>query len=125
MIFKLRTSKKTMMIFSEIGGSENLQPYILSKLAISASIKSKERLQAPDLNTDSNGLELNRQTITGEYDTLFKILIEQYEGRSIDDDEYMRIYLKSHIDRGAKIIYSEFRYGGNFLENLLKDEAGL
>ena len=34
-------------------------------------------------------------------------------------------YLKAHLDRGAKMIYSEFKYSKDFLLALLSDEKGI
>ena len=123
MIFKIKTSKKTMDIFLEIGNSINLPPYILAKLSISASLREKNKLCENDFNTDNAGLELNRYTITGEYDLLYKLLIEEYENKIISETDYMTKYLKSHLDRGARLIYSEFKYGGDFLLNLLEQKS--
>ena len=125
MVFKIKTSTKTASLFQEIAGSENLQPFILSKLAISMSLKSIKRLEEADFHTDNNGLELNRQTITGEYDELYKCLIDMYESRHIEDDEYFQKYLKAHLDRGAKLLHSEYKYGGDFLVHLLDMEKGI
>ena len=125
MIFKMRTSKNTMEKFEEIGSSENLQPFILSKLAISMSLKSGLPLTDKDFNTDNEGLELNRQTITGEFDKLYKCLIENFHGFHIDESEYLTKYLKAHLDRGANMIYSEFRYSRDFLTQLLKQDDSI
>ncbi len=125
MVFKIKTSKKTQELFEAIEASENIQPYALSKLAISLSIKSDTAFESEDFETDNNGLELNRQTITGEYDELFKCLISMKENRHIDDDEYFQRYVKAHLDRGAKFLYSEFRYGGDFITHLLSIEKGI
>ncbi len=125
MIFKIRTSKKTQELFEAIEASENLQPYALSKLAISLSLKSDEPFTEDDFKTDNNGLELNRQTITGNHDDLFKCLIAMKEKHHIDDDEYFQKYIKAHLDRGAKYLYSEFRYGGDFITHLLSTEKGI
>ena len=122
MVFKIRTSKKTMTIFEEIAASTNYAPFILSKLAISMSLKSKEPLKETDFKTDSLGLELNRQTITGEWDELYKSLIEMFEGTHLNDDDYFQKYLKAHLDRGARLIYSEFRYSNDFLLALLSNK---
>ena len=119
MVFKIRTSQKTADIFSKIGASVNYPPFILSKLAISMSLKSGKPLQDSDYKTDSLGLELNRQTITGEWDTLL------FEGRHIDEDNYFQKYLKAHLDRGAQMIYSEFQYNSDFIRALLSDKSGL
>lgn len=125
MVFKIRTSKKTEDIFGKIGASINYAPYILAKLSISMSLKSEAPLEAEDYKTDSQGLELNRQTITGEWDTLYKCLVELFEGHPISDDAYFQKYLKSHLDRGANMIYSEFQYNGDFLLALLSGKKGL
>ena len=74
MINKLHTSLQTQEIFSILGKSLGLQPYILSKLAIALSIR-KGRLDKSDYQTDNNGLELSRQTIIGDHDLIFKMLI--------------------------------------------------
>ena len=124
MIFKIKTAEETMKIFEEIGGSEHLQPFILSKLAIALSIK-KGKLAVEDYKFDNNGLELNRQTITGEYDDTFKCLIEMSEQMHLDENDYFCKYLKNHLDRGAKLLYSEYRYGGDFILQLLKEDSGL
>ncbi len=122
MVFKIRTSKKTMELFEEITSSTNYAPFILSKLAISMSIKSNVPLEEKDFQTDGFGLDLNRQTITGEFDALFKSIIEVFEGKHLDDDEYFQKYLKAHLDRGAKLIYSEYRYNSDFLTALINDK---
>lgn len=125
MVFKIKTSIKTMEYFEEIGASENLAPFALAKLAVSMSLKSDTPLCEKDFKTDNYGLELNRQTITAEYDQLYKSLIKLSEGRDIDDDEYFQKYLKAHLDRGAKMIYSEFKYSKDFLLALLSDTKGI
>ena len=125
MVFKIRTSKRTMAIFEKISARTNYAPFILSKLAISMSLKSKEALEETDFKTDSYGLELNRQTITGEWDELYKSLIEMFEGKHLSDDDYFQKYLKAHLDRGARFIYSEFRYSNDFLLVLLSEKKGI
>lgn len=125
MVFKIRTSKRTMQCFDEIAASENLQPFILSKLAISLSLKSNKPLEESDFKTDTMGLELNRQTITAEYDTLYKSLIELYEGHHINDDDYFQKYLKAHLDRGARMLYSEYKYSKDFILALISEKKGI
>lgn len=125
MVFKIRTSKKTMSIFEEMAASTNYAPFILSKLSISLSIKSEIPLKESDFKTDTYGLELNRQTITSEWDDLYKCLITMSEQRHIEDDEYFQKYIKAHLDRGAKMLYSEFKYNNDFLLALLNETHGL
>lgn len=125
MVFKIRTSKNTMKYFEEMAASLNYPPFILSKMSISMSIKSERPLQESDFKTDSFGLELNRQTITGEWDALYKALIEMFEKRHIEDDEYFQKYLKAHLDRGAKLLHSEFKYSNDFLSAIMNADKSI
>lgn len=126
MVFKLKTSKETMEIFAAIGASIHLQPYALCKIAVALVIRAKEDVTEEDFKTDNDGLELNRQTITGEYDDLFKALILQKENKSISDEEYFPKYLKAYIDKGAKMLDSEFKYSNNeFYKHLVEIDKGV
>ena len=124
MVFKLRTSKQTMEIFDQLNLSLHLQPFILCKIAIALSLKRSEN--DLDFNQDNEGLELNRQTITGEYDDLFKMLIIQNAKKPLSDEKYFPKYLKAHIDRGAKLLMTEYKYcNTNFYEHLLNLDKGI
>ena len=126
MVFKLKTSKETAIIFEELGGAVHLQPFALCKIAIALSLRDSEFLSESSFHTNTDGLELNRQTITGEYDDLFKALIISHAKQTLTDEEYFPKYLKAHIDRGAKYLISEYRYSnGNFYKHLVELDRGL
>lgn len=116
--FRLKTSKKTKEIFEELSSSSNLKPFALSKIAISFSLKSKTPI-TEYFNEDVNGLELQRSTVTGEFDHLFKALLEMNLGRHLSEDEYYPQYMKLHIDRGAELLYNNYKYSGGNLEKFL------
>lgn len=118
--FRLKTSKKTKKIFEEVGRSSNLKPFSLSKIAVSLSLKEKESIDNY-INDDVNGLELQRATVTGEYDAIFKALIEVNLKRNINDDEYYPHYMKLHIDRGAELLFNQYKYAGGNLEKFLNN----
>ena len=126
MVFKLKTSKETMKIFEEIGASIHLQPFALCKIALALSLKDSRCLDEDNFKTDGEGLELNRQTITGEYDDLFKALIISHAENSMSDEEYFPKYMKAHIDRGARYLFSEFKYSnGNFYKHMIELDKGI
>lgn len=126
MVFKLKTSKETMKIFEEIGAVIHLQPFALCKIAIALSLRSPYVLCDDDFASNNDGLELNRQTITGEYDDLFKALIISYARSPLADEEYFPKYLKAHIDRGAKLLQAEYRYShGRLYQHLLDIDSGV
>ena len=118
MVFKLKTSQKTQQIFAEIGKSTSLKPYTLVKHAIAWSLKEQGKVTS--FSSDNEGLELNRQTITGEYDDYFKVLIEQAEGRHLSNEEYFPKYIKAHIDRGAIILESRYMHAGDLDKYVLE-----
>lgn len=111
MLFRLRTSKRTQEIFEELEKRTNYRPYTLVKHAIAWSIK--ENTSVADYASDSDGLDLNRQTITGENDVYFKVLIEQVEGRYLSEEEYFPNYVKAHIDRGSELLLDMFNHAGS------------
>lgn len=119
MIFKFKTSKKTLDIFNNLGNCLSLSNITLSKLAIAVSIQCGEPLNTSEFQTDSNGLELIRHHITGGHDTMYKSLIEMFENKYLEDDVYVQTYLKAHIDRGAILLSNYYKYNGNFYLNLL------
>lgn len=125
MAFKLKTSKKAAEIFSRIESSEYLQCYTLVKLAIALSLRSEEPLKDSDFHTNTLGRELNRQTITGDADALYKCLMELHAQKHLTDEEFFPGYVKAHIDRGAILLDQEQRYSGDFLPHLTELEKGI
>ena len=121
---KLHTSLKTQEIFSSLGQSLNLQPFILSKLAIALSIR-KGALAPSDFETDNNGLELSRQVIFGDHDLLFRSLIVQNEGRALREEDYFPDFVKAHLDRGAKLLEDEKRYTKDFYNHMCRLDDNL
>lgn len=125
MAFKLKTSKRASEIFDQIESSENLPCYTLVKLAMALSLRSKEPLKESDFRTNTLGRELNRQTITGEGDTVYKCLMELYADKHLTDEEFFPMYVKAHIDRGAILLEREQKYSSNFLVHLTELDQSL
>lgn len=122
MIFRLKTSKETENILKELEGRTRLKPYTLVKHAIAWSVK--ENVSVQDYKTDSEGLDLNRQTITGDYDIYFKVMIEEVENKFLSDEEYFPTYVKAHIDRGAVILLNMYNHAGS-IDNYVKQSLGI
>lgn len=121
---KLHTSKETQEIFSSLGQSLGLQPFILSKLAIALSVR-KGALSQDDYNTDNDGLELSRQTIFGDHDLLFKTIIVNARGEDTSEEEYFPSIVKAHLDRGAKLLNDEKRYSKDFYNHLCNLDSNI
>lgn len=97
-----------MEIFEEIRKREALQPFALAKVAIALAIHRGYKYDGK--SADTNGLDLNRQTITGDSDLLFKKLIEMNEKKSIPEEEYFPDYVKAYLDKGAMLLQQECKY---------------
>jgi DNA sulfur modification protein DndE len=125
--FRLKTSSKTKEIFEELGSKMNLKPFALCKLAIAMSLTNDESIYNYK-EDDNNGLELNRQTITAQYDTIYKVLLEQHANKHLSDDEYFPTHAKLHIDRGAEMLKNRYIYSTNlehFINQILKGDLGI
>lgn len=125
--FRLKTSLQTKEIFEELGNRMNLKPFALSKLAISMSLTNNEPIENYK-SLDNNGLELNRQTITAQYDLLFKTLLEQHAGKHLTDDEYFPTHAKLHIDRGAVMLKNRYNYSSNmehFINQIVNQDSNI
>lgn len=122
MIFRLKTSAETEQILKDLESKTNLKPFTLVKHAIAWSLRMNEPIN--EFKSDSNGLDLNRQTVTGEYDIYFKALMEQVEKRYLSDEEYFPYYVKAHIDRGAPLFRDAYRAAGN-LDKYVEQSIGI
>lgn len=125
MAFKLKTSKKTEEILTQIESRVNIPYATLVKLSLALSLRHGP-LTEEDFKTNNLGRELNRQTITGDADPLYKCLFEVCANRHMSDEEYFPGAVKAHLDRGSILLQNELRYSGSdFLEHLSELDKGL
>lgn len=122
MQYRIKTSKATQDILKELQNATHLTPNILARLGISLSLLLDESIE--DYESDSNGLEFNRNTLTGSYDFVYKALISQKLGRKISDEEFFPYLIKKHMDRGVGLLNNEYKYAGNY-EKFIKSLANL
>ena len=121
----LQYLKIFLEIYEEIKKRENLQPFALAKVSIALAIHYGFKFDGK--LADTNGLDLNRQTITGDNDLLFKKLIENNEGKSIPEEEYFPDYVKAYMDHGAILLEQECKYANknDMYSHLVNVDAGI
>lgn len=124
MQFRLKTSKQTEDIFAAIYAREYLQPFVLVKISMALALHDGYQSRS-NTTGDTNGLDLNRQTIMGDNEALFKALIEVNENRYIDEEEYFPNVVKQYIDYGAILLEQEYKYGHDFYSHLVNLEKGI
>ena len=114
-------------IHSVLKTGDKIKAKVLSiddKGKIALSIK-KGLLSDKDFQTDNDGLELNRQTIFGDHDLIFKALITNTEGKSLTEEEYFPSMVKAHLDRGAVLLENEKKYSRDFYNHLCRLDSTL
>lgn len=111
MKYKMNLSKQAEDLIKGFNTNLGITPNIICRYAVILSLKDSSKLV---FDYDSKGLEFQRYTLTGEFDTLFRELIKSKEGRYLTDDEYFGKYLKSHIERGIRLLDSELKLIGSF-----------
>lgn len=116
MNFRLKTSKYAAEQLNQLKTVTNLTPNVLARIAVGLSLRDIHL--NVDAILDTNGLEFNRHTLTGEYDFTFKALIAQHLEKEITDEEFFPKLFNLHLERGIRLLSNEYKYGGN-VENLL------
>lgn len=79
-----------------------------------------------DNEVDSNGLEFNRVTITGKYDSVFRLLLCEKEKRLILDEEFFPHVFKAYLEKGIELLYAEYmkiNSPGEFLQHILTGQG--
>lgn len=118
---RIRISEKATFRLSQLKGKTGLTPNILSRIAICYSLNDPT---VPNPNDyDERGQELNRYTLTGEWDTFFIALVKErciHDGLDPKNDLYHQ--LRAHLNRGVFGIYPQIKGLGDF-QILLKHQA--
>ena len=104
---------------------EHLQPFVLAKISISQALKKGYKSLDAQSTADTEGLALNRQTITSDNDMLFKALIEVNESRHIPKEEYFPDVIKRYIDHGALLLEQEYKYNRDIYSHLVNLDEGI
>lgn len=112
MNFRLKTSKYVADTLKQLQAATNLKPNVLARLGVGLSLRISSPLS--EEVTDSQGLEFNRNTLTGEHDYIYKALIAQYSQRQISDEEYFPDLFNAHLERGIRLLYNEYKHAGNY-----------
>ena len=121
MNFRLRTTLETKEKLQKLQSSTGLRPNILIRLSITLSLLEDDEPER--VNPDTDGMEFNRPTLTGDYDIVYKSLIKQFSNRDVPEQEYFPELFNAHLHRGIDQLYRIYEYAGNydrFLDSLLE-----
>lgn len=105
---KLRISSDSSEQLQYLSKCLNLRKNIVCRLAIGYSLMDSKSVKSISPN-EGDGLEFNRYTLTGELDSVYKAMILQHEGESMEDKMYFSTVLRNHIERGIYVLYKEYQ----------------
>ena len=120
MNFRLKTSQQTGETLKALQNSTGLTWNILSRLAVAYSLKDPT---PPPAVPDTSGVEIHRNTMTGEHDYVYKALLRQHAGYYVPEEEYFPDLFNRHIERGIRILEGEYKLMGSYdklLTSILK-----
>lgn len=123
MNFRLRTSQETGEILKSLQNSTGLTWNVLSRIAVALSLNDPTQ---PNEVPDTSGVEIHRNTMTGEHDYVYKALIRQHAGYHVPEEDYFPDLFNRHIERGIRLLEGEYKLYGSYeklLTNLLKTET--
>ena len=113
MITRLRTSKESKERLFNLNTYLRMSSYaIILRYAIIRSIQSDK-----DINNDidgevlnNSGFEITRKTLFGDNEIMYKILMN---AQNLPDEDFFPKLTNKHIERGLKIMQSDYRISGN------------
>lgn len=118
---RVRISTSATIRLKQLQIRTRLTPNILSRIAICYSLNDPSIPNPKDY--DERGMEMNRFTLTGDWDSLFIALVtERCIQDGLDPEKDLPDQLRAHLNRGVYGIYSRIKGLGD-IQSLLTHEA--
>ena len=108
-ISRVRITNDSTIKLRGIQGRTGLTPNILLRVGFGLSLRDKAMITPEDYPED--GMEINRFTLTGEYDSGFVALLQTWLIRHnirISDD-VMAAYFRAHLNKGATLLNNKVK----------------
>jgi DNA sulfur modification protein DndE len=119
--YRIRICEKATTRLNQMKGKTGLTPNILCRIAICYSLNDPTIPNPADY--DEKGQELNRYTLTGEWDTFFIALVkERCINDKLDPEKDLYDQLRAHLNRGVFGIFPQVKGLGDF-QILLKHQT--
>ena len=121
---RVRISVNASIRLIQLKGRTGLTPNILSRIAICYSLNDPT-IPNPE-EYDEKGQEINRFTLTGEWDTFFIALVKErciHDGLDPEKDLYDQ--LRAHLNRGVMGMFSRIKGLGDFNSLITHGSQGI
>ena len=107
---RIRVSKDATHRLKMLKGRTGLTPNLLCRIAFCHSLNDPRPPNPAEY--DSEGLEFNRFTLTGEWDALFMALLKERcirDGIDYHDPEAFHKTFTAHLNRGVVAVFNKAR----------------
>jgi len=122
--YRLRISEKATFRLSQLKGKTGLTPNIICRIAICYSLNDPSIPNPAEY--DERGQEINRYSLTGEWDTFFIALVkERCIHDKLDPEKDLYDQLRAHLNRGVFGIFPQIKGLGDFHILLTHQSAGI
>jgi DNA sulfur modification protein DndE len=101
---RIKICNDATMKLRNVQGKTGLTPNVLLRFGFGLSLRDKSILDPKKYPED--GKELNRYTVTGEYDVAFVALLKEwmYRNEIETNNKNMVDYFQAHLNRGAVLL---------------------
>lgn len=101
---RIKISNEASLKLRFLHGKTGLTPNLLLRAGFCMSLRERERLDPASYPED--GQELNRYTLTGEYDAGYVALLREWmirEEKPLENDSLVAFF-RAHLNRGAVLV---------------------
>ena len=107
---RLRISEEVAHRLSILKARTGLTPNILCRIGFCLSLNDPTSPDPKDYPDDTEK-EINRHTLTGQWDPLFVALIKErcHRDGQLLDDEKLADHFRAHVNRGVLLLYKRTR----------------
>ena len=119
---RLRVSEEASKQLSLLKGRTTLTPNILCRIGFCLSLNDPSVPDPADYLPDSDR-EIDRHTLTGQWDSLFVALLRERCHRDGIGEEQLASQFKAHIDRGVLLLHKRVRNLNDLALLLPRDTA--
>jgi len=110
---RIRLSNGATYRLQQLKGKTGLTPNILARIALCYSLN--DPLIPDPLDYDEEGQEINRYTLTGEWDAFFIALVrERCINDGLDPEDDLLPQFRAHLNRGAFFVFAQVKDLGDF-----------
>ncbi len=109
-LYRLRLSEQVSHHLSLLKARTGLTPNILCRIGFCLSLNDPAIPNLDDYPDDTEK-EINRHTLTGQWDSLFVALVKErcYRDGQLFDEENLANYFRAHVNRGVLLLYKRVR----------------